>query len=106
MTLNCWREQARRRAKVALADHLPEPECPADTLFEEAEYRRHVVGRAMRLLEADCEPKTWKAWWEYVVLDRPAREVAEELGLTVNALYLIKGRLLARLRQELDGLLD
>jgi hypothetical protein len=32
--------------------------------------------------------------------------VARELGLTVNAVYLAKGRVLRRLRTELHGLLD
>jgi hypothetical protein len=32
--------------------------------------------------------------------------VAAELGLSVNAVYLAASRVLARLRQELGGLLD
>ena len=35
-----------------------------------------------------------------------AAEVARELDLTPNAIYLARGRVLQRLRQELDGLLE
>jgi RNA polymerase sigma-70 factor (ECF subfamily) len=49
---------------------------------------------------------TWQACWEFVVRDRPAAAVAAELGITVNAVYLAKSRVLRRLREELQGLLD
>ena len=59
--------------------------------------RQHSIGE---------KPATWRACWEFVVSDRPAKEVAAELGLTVNAVYLAKSRVLRRLRHELVGLLD
>ena len=79
--------------------------CETDAI-EEAEYREYLVARAMRLMQSDFEPATWKACWESVVAGRPAPEVAAELGLTPNAVYLAKARVLRRLRQELAGLLD
>jgi RNA polymerase sigma-70 factor (ECF subfamily) len=78
---------------------------PADELSE-AEYRQHLVARALELMQADFQPVTWKACWELVVNGRPAAEVAAELGTTANAVYLAKSRVLRRLRRELDGLLD
>lgn len=51
-------------------------------------------------------PATWKACWEFMIVGRPAEAVAKELGLTVNAVYLAKSRVLSRLREELAGLLD
>ena len=74
--------------------------------IEEEEYRRYLVRRALGLMQAEFEPATWKACWEFVVHDRPAAEVAAELGLSVNAVYLAKSRVLRRLRAELRGLLD
>ena len=37
---------------------------------------------------------------------RPVEEVAAELGLTPNAVYVARSRVLKRLRRELAGLLD
>jgi len=104
---NRWRNRRRRPAEVSL-DAAAVPAVPprdADSL-EEREYRQYLVGRALELMQAEFEPSTWKACWELVVAGRPAAEVAATLGLTVNAVYLAKSRVLRRLRQELDGLLD
>jgi RNA polymerase sigma-70 factor (ECF subfamily) len=110
VTLNRWREQARRRlpgAQIVADGSLPEPESPNPAeLFEEAEYRGQLVRRAMQIVEADFEPATWKAWRQFVVEGRPAKEVAAETGLSVNAVYLAKGRVLRRLREELRGLVE
>lgn len=38
--------------------------------------------------------------------ERPVAEVAECVGLTLNAVYLARHRVLTRLRREVDGLLD
>jgi RNA polymerase sigma-70 factor (ECF subfamily) len=64
------------------------------------------VARAIELMQADFQPATWKAFWEFVVNGRPAADIARELDLTPNAIYLARGRVLQRLRQELDGLLE
>ena len=74
--------------------------------FAEVEYQQYVTRRALELMQSEFQPTTWKAFWENVVNERPAADVAAELGLTENAVYLAKGRVLRRLRQELAGLLD
>ena len=74
------------------------------TEVEEAEYRRFVAQRALKLMQADFEETTWKACWETVVKERPSAEVATELGVSTNAVFLAKSRVLRRLREQLDGL--
>jgi RNA polymerase sigma-70 factor (ECF subfamily) len=108
--LNKWRDHQRQRA--VLAGHKSEPFVsdvagPDGTVaFEEAEYRQHLVSRALRLMRAEFQPTTWQACWEHVVSGRPAAAVAAELGLSVDSVYAAKSRVLRRLRQELQGLLD
>jgi RNA polymerase sigma-70 factor (ECF subfamily) len=110
VTLNKWRDACRRRNVLPLCPdgeplaELAGPEGPVNVA--ETEYRQHLVARALELMQAEFQPVTWKACWEFVVKDRPASEVANELGITVNAVYLAKGRVLRRLRAELEGLLD
>jgi RNA polymerase sigma-70 factor (ECF subfamily) len=108
VTLNKWREN-RRRALARFATNaelsdLAVPD-PAEA-FWEADYRRHLVRRALELMQADFQPATWKACWEQVVNERRAADVAAELGLTLGAAHAAKFRVLARLREELAGLLD
>jgi RNA polymerase sigma-70 factor (ECF subfamily) len=76
------------------------------SLVEEQEYHQFLTSRAIELLQNDFEPVTWKAFWETTVESRPAEEVAAEIGVTENAVYLAKSRVLRRLRAELAGLLD
>jgi RNA polymerase sigma-70 factor (ECF subfamily) len=61
--------------------------------------------RATELMRAEFEERTWQAFWK-VVIDggRPA-EVALELGMSPNAVYLARGRVLRRLREEFGDLL-
>jgi len=111
LLVNRWRTWQRRRAagrlqpgggklleEVAAPEQLPE--------FEEGEYRRHLVSRALQLMQAEFQPATWRACWAYVVEDRPPEDIAQELGISVNSVYLSKSRVLRRLREELTDLLD
>lgn len=108
--LNQWRDQQRRRRRDVGDSNAPALDGPASAdpaeVIAEAEYRNYLVGRALELMQTDFQATTWKACWEYVVRDRPAAEVATELGISTNAVYLAKARVLSRLRHELQGLLD
>ena len=75
-------------------------------LLADLEYRCRIALRALELLRADFEPTTWQAAWMQIVNGQKAPEVSRSLGLSVNAVYVAKSRVLTRLRQELDGLLD
>jgi RNA polymerase sigma-70 factor (ECF subfamily) len=108
VTIHKYHENHRRRQAVPVsADYLAGLHA-ADGAAEqdEAEYRQYLVGRALRLMQSDFQPATWKAFWECVAGGRRPAEVARELGLTVKAVYLARSRVLRRLRQELQGLLD
>jgi RNA polymerase sigma-70 factor, ECF subfamily len=106
---NKFRDTRRKHAPVpagsgldALADNGTDPAAAAD----EAEYRQYLADRALQLARREFNPATWKAFWGVVVDGRPAATVAGELGITANAVYLARGRVLRRLRQVLDGLMD
>jgi RNA polymerase sigma-70 factor (ECF subfamily) len=74
-------------------------------LFEEAEYRSFLVKRALKLMQAEFQDQTWQACWKHIVEGRKAADVAQELGITANAVYIAKCRVIRRLREELDGLM-
>ena len=108
VTLNKWREAQRKKQVAAAAggsEPLPEPAIsdPAEAFWEK-EYRQMLAARALEVMRTEFEPATWQACWETVVSSRPAAEVALELGLTTNAVYLARSRVLRRLRRELQGL--
>ena len=78
---------------------------PAE-VFDEAEYQQYLVRRALKLMQDQFSLTVWRACWALVVEEKPAAEVAAELGITVGTVYAHKSRVLSRLRQELAGLLD
>lgn len=110
IAINQWRARCRRHAAAppvaadATLSDLADP--GGGDAFEETEYRQQLVRRALVIMQAEFAPTTWKACWEFVVSGRPAAEVATELGVSVDVVYSAKSRVLRRLRQELDGLLD
>jgi RNA polymerase sigma-70 factor (ECF subfamily) len=109
ITLNKLRDRKRR---AALVEQQPlelsaEPELPDSAeAFWEAEYHKELTQRALELIQADFAPTTWKACWELVARERPAADVARELGISENAVYLARCRVIRRLRTELAGLID
>jgi RNA polymerase sigma-70 factor (ECF subfamily) len=101
----------RRRRPVAAAGgtaaqqrlaELPEPpDDPSDVTTGPGELLR----RAVTLLRAEVEERTWQAFWRAAVEGQAPADIAADLGLTVNAVYLAKARLLRRLREEFGALL-
>jgi len=63
---------------------------------------RALWHRAMELVRAEFEPRTWEAFWRLAIQRRPGAEVAGELGISLAAAYQAKYRVLRRIRRELD----
>jgi RNA polymerase sigma-70 factor (ECF subfamily) len=107
VTLNRWRDLRRRAAvrprtaggaalaAVAGADDLAAGITPED--------RDCLIRRALRIMQTDFEPTTWRACWERVAAGRPAAEVAAEFGVSVAVVYSATYRVIRRLRSELAG---
>lgn len=110
VTHNKWRDRCRRLAArpqevgTEFPSDLPDP--TDANWFSEQEYRQFLVARALELLQAEFQPTTWKACWEFVVVGQSAEAIARQLGISENAVHLAKGRVLRRLRKELHGLFD
>ncbi len=60
--------------------------------------------RALELVQHEFTERTWQAFWQVAVEGRPAAEVAEELGMSLGAVYIAKSRVRQRLRDELADL--
>jgi RNA polymerase sigma-70 factor (ECF subfamily) len=109
LVLNRWRDHCRKRRPVGLPDGegLTDPAAGApDEVCAAEEHRAYVLGRVLGLVRRDYPAPTWQGFWRTVVEGEPVAQVARDLGLTPNALYLARGRILRRLREELAGLLD
>jgi RNA polymerase sigma-70 factor (ECF subfamily) len=109
LLLNKLRDHRRRRVRAerAMAQTPGEEEEPdAAEQFWEVEFRAELARRALEIMQANFNPSTWQAVWQTVVEGQSPADVARRLGLTENAVYLARFRVLHRLRQELRGLVD
>lgn len=65
-----------------------------------------VVQRAVQLVRTEFEQRTWDAFWAAVIQRQPTSRVAEQLGMSPNAVRLARSRVLSRLRSILGDLDD
>ena len=71
---------------------------------DEATERSIVRRQALDLIRAEFDPRTWDAAWQTIVEGRRAADVAANLGMTTNAVYIAKSRVLSRGRELLRDL--
>jgi RNA polymerase sigma-70 factor (ECF subfamily) len=104
---NRWRDMCRRAAaRPRAGDPAALEEIAGEDDLGEvmvAEERGLLIRRALQVMRTDFEPTTWRACWETVACDRPAAEVATELGVSVEVVYAASYRVIRRLRDELSG---
>jgi RNA polymerase sigma-70 factor (ECF subfamily) len=110
VTVNKCRDILRRNAGIAYralpldASDAVSPD--GAELFTDEEYQRSLVHRALEVMQTEFEPNTWKACWELVTSGDSVSQVAKRLGMSENAVYLAKSRVLRKLRDELEDLWD
>lgn len=115
ITVNCLRDfwRSRRHRPVAtgdtefqqMLDELADPESGLSRLWDQ-EHDQHVTQRLLEMIRPKFEEKTWRAFQRVALDGATPDETAAELGVTVNAVFIAKSRVLARLRQEGQGLID
>ena len=60
----------------------------------------------MDLVRVEFADKTWRAFWRTAVEGVAAKDAAEELGVSPDAVRMAKSRVLRRLREEMPDLAD
>ena len=105
---NRARTYFRARRDAAPAVDLDQLACDDTALSRlwDREHDEFVVARALRAVEGDFAPATWRAFRLQAIDGRRPAEAAAETGLSLNAVILAKSRVLRRLRGELHGLVD
>ena len=62
------------------------------------EYDQHILRAVLGQVEQEFSEQTWQAFYQIAVEGQSARSVAEGLGISVNAAFIAKSRVLARIR--------
>src|SRR5262249_43719722 len=115
ITVNClrdfWKSQRGRPRATGdsdlqqMLDQLEDPDSGLSRLWDE-EHDRHVTHRLLQLIRPHFEARTWRAFQRVALDGASPDEVAAEMGMTVNAVFIAKSRVLSRLRREGAGLID
>jgi RNA polymerase sigma-70 factor, ECF subfamily len=110
-TIDYWRAiGAGARASggsgaIAALQQIADPDSDLNRQWDE-EHDRYVLGCLLDAVEEEFEPATLRAFRRLALDAASGAEVAEELGMSVAAVYRAKSRVLQRIRQDAEGLID
>jgi RNA polymerase sigma-70 factor (ECF subfamily) len=90
---------------TAALQQLADPDSDLNRQWDE-EHDRYVLDCLLDLVEEEFEPATLQAFRRLALDGVSGAEAAQELGLSVAAVYVAKSRVLQRIRQEAEGLID
>ena len=115
ITVNClrelWRDRRYRPAATGdaefgnMLDQLEDPESALSKIWDR-EHDLHVTRHLLEKIRPRFEEKTWLAFQRVALEGAPVDEVSQELGMTANAVFIAKSRVVHALRHEGQGLLD
>lgn len=95
------REARMRRVEVPDSDGEEDFRAAWD-----AEWRRHLLDRAVGRVKGQVSEVQWEAFWRTAVLELDPAEVGSELGMSRSAVYMARSRISARMREVLRELGD
>lgn len=106
-----WRARDRRpqaRGDSDIDAKLAQLDDPASELSQiwNREHDQYVLRQLLSLAEPHFEPTTWNAFCRVALEGATADLVAQEIGISRNAVIIAKCRVLNRLRQEAEGLIE
>lgn len=104
-----WRKERHRdRGSGDTGDqqHLEQITGDQDTSSEwDIDYERRLFHYAAKIVKQDFTPATWQAFWLTAVEGQNGPDVAVQLDLSVAAVYLAKGRVMKRLKDQVKQLI-
>ncbi len=86
-------------------DELEDPASGLSVLWNQ-EHDLFVLRQLLEFVKPHFEPKTWMAFCQVTLNGSKPESVAQDLGISPNAVCLAKSRVIRRLRQEADGLVE
>jgi len=106
-----WRSRGRQpqaRADSDIERRIQQLEDPASELSAvwNWEHDWFIAQRVLALTEPNFEPQTWTAFARVTMDGARPEAVSKELGMSLNAVFIAKSRVLRRLRQEANGLIE
>ena len=95
------RHQAQGSGDTAAQLALQEQPDRAEEERWHQELEKEMFRCAAERVRPNFSETTWQAFWRTAVEGQSGREAAEALGLSVAAVYLARGRVMVRLKEEI-----
>ena len=92
--------RGKRRGVAELTDQPAIDDDAAERAFDE-EWQREVLAQCLEEIRGEVGTQTFEAFDLFAIRGVPARAVADRLGMSENAVFLAKRRILLRLREIL-----
>jgi RNA polymerase sigma factor (sigma-70 family) len=115
ITVNClrdhWKKKSRRAQSpggsdfAAAIEQLADPRSGVSHLWEK-EYNDHLTHFLLSRVRGQVSENNWAAFQRFALDGLSADQVAAELGMTPNAVFIAKSRVMACLRELGRGLID
>lgn len=108
---NFWRTRDRHPPAQGDSDierrinQLADPNSSLSRIWNR-QHDRYIAQQLLALAEPHFAQSTWQAFYRVAIEGAKADVVAKELGISLNAVFIAKSRVLSRLRQEAEGLLE
>lgn len=105
----CWRSvqnRAERQRNIALLERFRRSRLALDSLESDFDRlsRQELLQTSMSIVQKQVEPRSWSAFRMLVLDGLTGSEVAERLGMRVDAVYMAKLRVQRRIVREIRKL--
>lgn len=106
-----WRARGYRPKATGATDFhnmLKELEDPQSQLSGQwnQQHNEHVLRSVLRMLRNEFEQRTLHAFELVVMQGKTTKEAADALQMSVGAIYVARSRVLRRVREEVEGLIE
>ena len=100
----------RRRTLVGTGDSnvrelletQPSPDVDEDEWNRE--YQMNLFRLAAETVQGEFRETTWQAFWRTIIQNQNIETVAQDLGLSLGAVYIARSRITARIRQAISAI--
>ncbi len=92
-------------AQFELLNQATDRRSPLDEQWE-LEHQRQLVAKAVERMKPQIEPKTWAAFELTAIDGLSAVEAGKRLGMKSGAIYVARSRVTAKLRTEVERLME
>jgi RNA polymerase sigma-70 factor (ECF subfamily) len=100
-----WRDRNPNVKQLSQARDLEDPRSELSRLWD-TEHDRHVVRSLLEKVRPEFDDTTWEIFRRVVFGGSSPREIAADLGCSLNVVYMAKSQVLKRLRLEGEGFIE